>query len=115
MSVPEVTITKKTMPCPVCSKDMRICSDGALFCGHIMLIAETTDHYISISNSREILTKTGCPICGEEMENIGIFKWILGKEEGLERVLCNKLGENPHYICVSKKWYEQNRQLKVTI
>lgn len=99
-----------TMPCPVCKKDMRICKDGSLFCGRVMLLSKESDHYISINSFPKVLPKFGCPICGEEMEDIGIFKWILGEKEGLKRLLCNKLGEHPHYICVSEKWYNKHRK-----
>ena len=101
----------KTMPCPVCETDMPITEDGSLFCGHLMLIEKETDHYILVWNHPDTLPETGCPICGDEMKDIGIFKWIFTrKEEGVERVLCNKSGKYGHYICVSKSWYQKNRK-----
>lgn len=114
MSVPHEQEQETRQPkCPVCGKPATQIADSIpvgtyhWHCGKVVCLIAVSDHYVSFKELPDPLPSKGCPVCGEPMRPAGVFKWISGKEEGLERMCCNK---DDHYVMVTKDWCQINKR-----
>lgn len=103
--------TLTTTPnCPVCGNKTRKI-DTHFHCGKVVLLSEVNDHYLGFGKLQDQLPKTGCPICGRPMRNIGKWKhWPVtpnSRVEGLVRMYCD---QQDHYCYVTKEWYIKNHR-----